>query len=246
MAYDIALLSSPAILLAACLVVVAGSFVQAGLGMGFGLTAAPLLALIDPALVPAPVLCLGALTAAAAAWQERRAIAWREVSLGLLGRFFGILLATSVLAELTDPRTFSLAFGALVLVALLMVAFGRHLPLTRTTLAAAGLLSGFMGTITSIGAPPLALIYQSRKPEKSRPTMAAFFAIGASASLAGLLLSGWSSAADVAPVIVFLPAMLVGLFVARRLKGRFDRRYRTWLLALAGIASLLLIAKGLA
>jgi uncharacterized membrane protein YfcA len=39
-------------------IVTIGAIIQAGLGMGFGLTVAPVLALVDPALVPAPALYL--------------------------------------------------------------------------------------------------------------------------------------------------------------------------------------------
>ena len=56
------LLSSPALLAAIFAIVVAASIVQAGLGMGFGLASAPLLALIDPRLVPGPVLIIAVVT----------------------------------------------------------------------------------------------------------------------------------------------------------------------------------------
>jgi hypothetical protein len=39
--------------------------------------------------------------------------------------------------------------------------------------------------------------------------------------------------------------MLVGLYIARRLKGRFDSRYRVALMWMSGFAALLLIFRGL-
>ena len=72
-------------------VIVLGSVVQVGLGLGFGLTVAPLLALIDPALVPAPTLYLGMLTAGWAAFAERHAIVWREVNIATAGRVAGVI-----------------------------------------------------------------------------------------------------------------------------------------------------------
>lgn len=67
-------------------IVFAAAVVQFGLGFGFGMVAAPLLALIDPAMVPAPVLMIGLVTSAMAAWRERAAIAWGEVWTATLGR----------------------------------------------------------------------------------------------------------------------------------------------------------------
>jgi hypothetical protein len=107
-------------------------------------------------------------------------------------------------------------------------------------------VSGIMGTITSVGAPPLAIVYQDRPAAEARPTLAAFFALGCGISLAGLYLSGWADWRNFMLAIVMAPAMLAGLAVARRIGGRFDRRYRPALLAISGTAAIVLIARGLA
>ncbi len=70
------LIDQPWLMLAVFLIVLAASVVQAGLGMGFGLTAAPLLALIDPHLVPVPTLILGMVTAGMGAWRQHVSINW--------------------------------------------------------------------------------------------------------------------------------------------------------------------------
>ena len=46
------------------------------------------------------------------------------------------------------------------------------------------------GTATSIGGPPLAILYQHHHPGVLRPTLAAYFAIGAALSLVGLGVAG--------------------------------------------------------
>ena len=63
-------------------VVTFAAMVQTALGMGFGLTAAPVLALIDPVLVPVPALYIGTATALAATLNERSAVVWSEVKTG--------------------------------------------------------------------------------------------------------------------------------------------------------------------
>ena len=108
-----------------------------------------------------------------------------------------------------------------------------------------GWLSGLMGTITSVGAPPLALIYQDRKPGQARPTLSAFFAFGCAASLIGLTLSGWAHVGDLYLALAMMPPMLAGTWAARRLGGRLDSRFRPALMTIAGMAAIILIIRGL-
>jgi uncharacterized membrane protein YfcA len=130
--------------------------------------------------------------------------------------------------------------------AVAMSVFGRRIAFTRPNLVGMSALSGLMATITSVGAPPLALIYQDRPAGEARPTLAAFFALGCLFALAGLTATGHAGLRDVALAALMLPPMLAGLWVARRLRGRFDRRYRPALLAVAGVAAVLLIVRGVA
>ncbi|MGF0540200.1 TSUP family transporter [Agrobacterium sp. ES01] len=238
------LLSSPLLLAAVFAIVVAAAIVQAGLGMGFGLTAAPLLALIDPQLVPAPTLFLGMITAVWGAWRERDAIVWSEVGLGVTGRLCGVFAATFVLAALPNRDTFTLLFGLMIAAAVLLSVIGWKLVFNRTTLLAMSVISGLLGTITSVGAPPLALIYQDRSPAQARPTLSAFFAIGCILSLGGLYVSGWAGLHDLMLAALMLPPMLLGTFIARQFGARFDKRFRPALLAVSAAAALILILRG--
>lgn len=242
---SVALLPSPWLMAAVAAIVVVAAIVQFGLGMGFGLTAAPLLALIDPALVPVPTLFLGMLTSAWGAWHERTAIRWDEIGVGFVGRLAGICAATGVLLLVADQRRFTLVFGVLVALAVVLSLAGRRLAFTRPNLIAMSAISGLMATITSVGAPPMALIYQDRPAQEARPTLAAFFALGCAAALAVLFATGWADSGDVVLAALMLPPMIAGLILARHLRGRFDKRYRPALLAVAGLAALLLIVRGL-
>ncbi len=242
-AYQI--LASPALIVLVFVVVMFGAFVQAGLGMGFGQAAAPLLALIDPQLVPGPVLMIGFATACWGAWREREQIVWSEVWTGSIGRIFGAAAATAVLAILTGRNTFMLIFGVLIGVSVLISAAGWRLPFNRTNLVAMASISGLTGTITSIGAPPLAIVYANQDPKQARPTLSAFFAFGCAISLAGLFITGWSKPSDISVAILMAPAMIAGTIIAGLVKDRFDKRYRGLLLALAGAAAIVLIARGL-
>lgn len=239
------LFSEPLIALAVFAIVFAGSVVQAGLGMGFGLTVAPVLALIDPALVPAAALYLGTVTSVFGAMAERGNIAWDEVSIGMIGRTTGILAGTAALLQITDHSMFSLVFGCLILIAVGLTVFGWNMKLKASNLIGMGVISGFMGVITSVGAPPLALIYQSQNPKTARPTLAAFFAFGGALSLTSLYATGYAGLDDLWMALFMFPASLAGTWAGRMTRGRFDTRYRPFLLGIAAVASVLLILRGI-
>ncbi|OYX42253.1 MAG: hypothetical protein B7Z02_12560 [Rhodobacterales bacterium 32-67-9] len=238
--------ASPALAALVLVIVFAASLVQFGLGMGFGLTAAPLLALIDPMLVPVPALFIGFLTSSWGAWRERGAIRWAEVVPAAFGRLVGVALAAAVLSVAITREAFSLVFGIFVGLAVLLSVTGWRLDFSRRNLVAMAVVSGVMGTITSVGAPPLAIVYQARPAREARPTLAAFFAIGCAISLAGLFATGWATGRDAGLALMMLPGVVAGAVVARRIGTRLDSRYRPLLLTVAGLASALLILRGVA
>jgi uncharacterized membrane protein YfcA len=240
------MLGSPWLVALVFVIVWFAAIVQVGLGMGFGLTAAPLLALLNPDLVPAPALVLGMLTASWGAYREREAIVWNEVLTGIFGRITGVAIGAFVLAAMTDGKTFMLVFGLMIGLAVILSVGGWKFAFSRLRLVGVSTLSGFMGTITSVGAPPMALIYQHRPPATARPTLAAFFALGCLFSLTGLAMAGRFGWHDLALAGWMLPPMLAGILSARYLGGRFDRRYRPALLAISGTAAVVLIIRGLA
>lgn len=226
------------------IIIVMGCIIQSGLGMGFGLMVAPLLALIDEQLVPAPTLILGLFTALWGAVADRQQIRWNEVLLAGAGRAAGMLAGLWLIFWLSGAGGFSLLFGIMVLGAVVLSAAGRGLPFNPVSLTAMGLVSGTMGTITSVGAAPLALVYQGRDPLESRATLAAFFALGCVVSLAGLFGTGLAGARDAALAVAMVPPMVFGMWFAQRYKTGFSRYYRPWLLTVAGVAGLLLIGRG--
>ena len=239
------LFQSAWIAIAVVSIIFAGAIVQAGLGMGFGLTVAPILALLDPVLVPVSALYLGTVTSVAGAWSERSNIVWREAGICLTGRASGILIGLYVLIGLTSLKTFSLVFGTIILFAVLLSAAGWQLALNLRNLFAMGMVSGFTGVITSVGAPPLALIYQHQPATKSRATLATFFALGGFLSLVALHVVGLANLTHFWLALFMAPAAIAGTLAGRRLKTGFDCRYRVFLLGIAVMASLMLIYRGL-
>lgn len=238
-------LANPWLLGAVLVIVFIGAIVQFGLGMGFGLSVAPLLAIIDPELVPAPTLFMGFLTATIGAWRESDQIVWHEVGLGTMGRSVGIVAAVLVLASLPNRSLFELVFGLMVGLAVLFSIAGWRLGFTHLNIGAMGFVSGVMGTITSVGAPPMAIVYQSRAATSARPTLAAFFAFGCALSLVGLYVSGWAGIQQFLLALIMLPGVGAGYLASRYLKGAFDKKFSRYLLTIAAMASIILVIRGL-
>ena len=236
---------APLVFAAAAIVILVASIVQTNLGMGFGMTAGPLVALIDPALVPAPVLLLSFTTAFVPAVKNRGSVVWPHALVALAGRAAGTALGVVVLAHLPDVDTFSLVFGLVILFALALSVFARPFEASLSHLGLAGLCSGAMAAITTVGGSPMALVYASQPPAKAKGTLGAFFAMGAVVSIIGLTLSGHLGRPELLAALTLAPFMVAGIVLAPPLQPFIDRRYRLALHLMSFVAAILLIARGL-
>ena len=117
-----------------------------------------------------------------------------ELGLAFTGRIAGTAAGAVIVA--LPLSVFGSLFALMILAAIaLSMTRWRLLPTPRNLLAA-GLASGFMGTITSVGAPPMALVYQNMPGPKVRATMGAFLMLGAAFSLVTLAVVGRFTAAQ--------------------------------------------------
>lgn len=237
-------LGSPLLVGILYFVVTVGAIVQFGVGMGFGVVASPIMALIEPKLVPVPSLYIGFFTSLGAAYSARNTISWPEVKLFATGRLIGSAIASIILISLTNEKHFLLFFGSTILLALALNLSGFTIPFNRWTLFLVSKISGIMATITSVGGPPVALLYSSRAPE-SRGTIGAFFTFGSLFALGALYISGWAGWDETLYTLLLLPPVITGMVIGKRLKGRLDHRFRSILLTLSALASITLIIRGL-
>jgi uncharacterized protein len=231
--------------LAAATAVMLAATVQSSTGFGFGMLAAPVLAVVDTALVPGPLLVLSLFISGMTALREIRSIDLRGLSLATVGRIAGSLAAAATMAALPG-RWFAIIFAVLVLIGCACSAGGWRFHPSRRGLVLAGTASGYMGTITSIGSPPMALVYQSQPGPQIRSTMAAFFVLGGIASLASLAWFGQVTAATMTTGLWLLPPLLLGFGVSRWLIGHVDKGLmRPIILSISALSAVLLLVRSL-
>lgn len=214
---------------------------QGALGFGLGLLAAPVLALVDEQFVPGPLLIVAFVLTVMVAVRERGKLDVRGVKWAVIGRVPGSVLG--VIAVVTLPEDLLLVvFAVLVLTAVGLSIVGWNVQPVPGTLFAAGATSGLMGSITSIGGPPMALVYQHRSGQELRATLAVFFVFGSALSIVLLTVAGEMGPADLGRAAALLPAVFAG-YLASRYAGQFLDRglMRPVLLGFSAGASILLL-----
>lgn len=228
-----------------CSIVMIAAILQVSVGMGFGMLASPLIALVRPDFVPGSILLMGLVVAFAGAWRERSNISIVEMKLGVVGRVIGSIIAVLLLGMIASIDSFLVLFGTIMLVAVALSASGIQFEFNNKNLFGLSVVSGTMGTITAVGAPPMAIIYHDRNPAVVRPTLNAFFFANSVLGLIGLVAAGWLTWNDLVASIVFFPAMVLGILVSGPFKALPSQMLSRLLLALSGIASVTLIYRGL-
>ena len=227
------------------LAVMLGACLQGAVGIGFALFAAPIVVLVQPDLVPGPMLVVGGAVSLLAALREWRRIDVRFAMIAFAGRVPGSILAGLVIGFL--PRTaFALLFAVLILFAVALSTGRQQVAPRPRMLGIAGFASGFMGTITSVGTPPMGLALQSLDPARMRATIGAFLVAGSIVSLAVLGFAGRFHWREFTLSFLLLPPMALGFCVSSLLVGKIKpAAVRRAVLVISALAALLLIAKAL-
>lgn len=229
----------------ATLIVATGAALQTSVGFGLALFAAPLLNLIDPKLVPGPLIVAMLILLVASAVREREAMDLRGVGWVLAGRLPGALLGALALRAFA-PGTLSLTIGVLVLLAVALSLYHGGLPRSRPMLLGAGLVSGVMGTTAAIGGPAVAVLYQHEPGPLVRSTLAGYFIAGAAMSLMALFAVDRLGRDEILLGVAMIPGILLGIAVASPARRFLDRGYtRNAILVVSATAGLSAVVRGL-
>jgi uncharacterized membrane protein YfcA len=226
-----------------CVVVLVGSVLQVSIGFGLGLIAAPVLALVEPSLVPVVNLVLACGITSAVLVEDRAHLDVKGAGWALAGRVPGVAAGTALVFVL-PTRSLALLVVLMVVVGVVATVWGFHPRTTRGAVVVAGAMSGLMGTATSIGGPPMAMVWSRFAGPRLRSTMGAFFLVGSAMSLAALTFSGAVDTANLRYALFLAPAAALGVVLARPVGRRLDvRRTRVVAMAMALIGATILLVR---
>jgi uncharacterized membrane protein YfcA len=232
---------SAAMAIVSVLAVYVGATVQASVGIGLGMIASPVLALADPAFIPVTIVIAVIPLTVSMALAERAHVDQRGFVLAVIGRVPGVVLGAILVAAVGD-RVLALLVACSVLAAVIASVAGWHVRTTGPTIVSAGLASGFTGTATGVGGPPMAIVYQHGDPATMRSTISAFFAVGAAMSVTALWVAGQIGSHQLELTLLILPPVILGALTGRLVKGRLHPAVvRPAVLGLCSLAAVALL-----
>lgn len=221
----------------------AGALLQGVTGLGLNLFASPLLILIEPRLIPGPILAGALLLTILMVLRDHIRMDLRGIGWMAIGMLPGTVLGSQLLPVI-PLKALSLLLAGLVLAGVILSLSGLHFPSKWWILFGAGFLSGLGGTLASIGAPPVALVNQEMEPRQLRATLSGYFTLSAIAALAALMPIGRFQATELKLTAWILPGVVLGFLISIPLARFLNKNLSRYaVLGLSAISALVLILR---
>ena len=228
----------------------AAAIVRGYSGFGFSLLAVSALSLALPPAEVVPSLFILEVAASLhllpSIWND---IHWRSIGPLLLGCLiatpFGIWLLANVPAP---PMLLGLGVFVLVFTILLSQGFALKSMPGRAAAVATGAVSGLFNGAFSTGGPPVILFYFASPAGNiaGRASLIAYFLGTDIIALPLLAREGLITWAVVVRAAIFLPTLLIGVWIGSRgFKGADPAFFRKCVLAILALLALLTLSKGL-
>ncbi|MDE3152842.1 MAG: sulfite exporter TauE/SafE family protein [Gemmatimonadota bacterium] len=223
-------------------VLVIATVIRSAFGFGEALVAVPLLALVMPVQIAAPIAALTSVTVAGVVLLQD----WSDVHVGSAGRLVlasvaGIPVGLVLLTRL--PEAMVKGGLALVIIAFSLYALATHGKLELRSDRWAwlfGFCAGVLGGAYAMNGPPLAIYGALRRwsPQRFRATLQGYFFPASLMVMLGYLSAGLWTGAVTRAYLTALPFVLVavvaGRAINRRLTGGHFLRYVHVGLVIAG------------
>ena len=218
-----------------------GAALQSSVGYGLGLVVIPILVLIDPGFIPGAVLITAFSLSTLIILREKRSLNFSGLQWAIAGRVVGAFIAAWLITMISQD-TLILISGFFVLFSVVITARGLRVAASRFNLGIAGALSGIMGTLASIGGPPMALVYQHESGARIRTSLSGFFIVGALISVFTLTLAGRFGLHEVQLGLALVPGTIIGFLGSFLELPWLDGKYtRPAVLLVATISALIVI-----
>ncbi len=202
------------------------TLVRSSFGFGEALVAVPLLALLLPIRVAAPVAVLVSITVALLVVVQD----WREVHAGSAARLvlptmLGIPLGLMLLRAGAEPVVKGALAALIIVFSAYSLLAGKRRELRNDKLAwLCGFGAGVMGGAYGMNGPPLAIYGSLRgwSPQRFRATLQGYFLPASIAGLFGYWLAGlWTPAVD-RFYLLSLPFVVLATLFGRAINRRID------------------------
>jgi hypothetical protein len=228
----------------AALAVGSGSVVQGSVGFGLSLLAAPFVAIVLPAALPASLVLVALPLALGTFRRERHAVEWGAWGWMLVAAVPGTLLGLLIVGRVSADGL-AILVGGITLVGVGLSIISPPVTISPATSTVAGFVSTVFGTASSVGGPPVALLFQHHGGPVARSTLSAFFAATAVLSLLGYVATGNITLDQLLLALTLIPFMVAGLWASRHLHGVVDGGWlRPAVLALSAVAGAVAIVHG--
>lgn len=224
------------------------TFVGICAGFGGALTTMPLITLLLPLKMAAPMsVIVGTATALYATWLSRKETNWRSALVLIVFSFAGIPVGIYALSYLPD-HIMKIGLGGFLILYSFYSLFIPRLPVYDKNWIAMpiGVIAGALGSAFSTNGPPVVIYGMLRNlaPAAFRGTLNAFFTANNIAIIGGLTTSGILTVSTVKLVLFCIPTMILGSLVGQYVHKRISVNVFRVMVFLLLIASGAMLIKG--
>lgn len=224
------------------------TFVGICAGFGGGLTSMPLITMVLPLKMAAPMsVIVGTGTALYATWLSRKETDWKSAAVLIIFSLLGIPVGLYALSYLPD-HIMKIGLGGFIILYSFYSLFIPRLPVydKRWIAAPMGAVAGALGAAFSTNGPPVVMYGMLRNlgPAAFRGTLNAFFTANNIAIIGGLTTSGILTISTVKLVVLCIPTMILGSIVGQYVHKRISVKVFRIMVFLLLIASGAMLIKG--
>lgn len=224
------------------------TFVGICAGFGGALTTMPLVTLLLPLKMAAPMsVIVGTATALYATWLSRKETNWKSALVLILFSFAGIPVGLYALSYLPD-HIMKIGLGGFLILYSFYSLFIPRLPVYDKNWIAMpiGVIAGALGSAFSTNGPPVVIYGMLRNlaPAAFRGTLNAFFTANNIAIIGGLTTSGILTVSTIKLVLFCVPTMILGSLVGQYVHKRISVKVFRVMVFLLLIASGAMLIKG--
>ena len=221
-----------------------GAITQSAIGIGFGIPGCVIL-LFDASLIPTSIVLMGTFVAFSNAFLSFKQIIKKDLIYSLTGRVVGTLIAAPIIMITVGTKYFMFVFGFMLLFIVPLSFFKWNIQASIKNVSIAGLFSGFLGTLTGVGGPPMGIVYQNSNSLRVVPTLNMFFGFGALFSVIVLWNIGLLNMIIAIKCLLLSPSVAIGIMLGRQkfVKDFVDIKFKTLISIICILSALLVLGQ---